>query len=157
MLDQKTYPFLGGVNNINEYSDNKLIYKKGTPIHVRGALLYNHLVKTKKLEKQYKLIQSGDKIKFCYLKMPNTLRENVISFPDFLPKEFALDKYIDYDTQYEKTYIKPPRSHNGRYWMVTGRESNLRRFFRINMKLNSFTKKIDGSIPSFASISNFEL
>lgn len=99
--------FPRGVNNINEYSDNKLIYKKGTPIHVRGALLYNHLVKTKKLEKQYKLIQSGDKIKFCYLKMPNTLRENVISFPDFLPKEFALDKYIDYDTQYEKTYIKP--------------------------------------------------
>jgi len=99
--------FPRGVNNINDYFDNKSIYKKGTPIHVRGALLYNHLVKTKKLEKQYKLIQSGDKIKFCYLKMPNTLRENIISFPDFLPKEFNLDRYVDYDTQYEKTYIKP--------------------------------------------------
>jgi len=99
--------FPRGISDISGYYDSKTIYKKGTPIHVRGALLYNDLVKKHGLENKYQEIKSGDKIKFCYLKIPNIIKENVISFPDFLPPEFGLDKYIDYDVQYEKTYTSP--------------------------------------------------
>ena len=52
-------------------------------------------------------IKDGSKVKFCYLKTPNPLRENVISFPQFLPKEFDLDTYIDYQTQFDKTFKEP--------------------------------------------------
>jgi DNA polymerase elongation subunit (family B) len=70
-------------------------------------LLYNASVKSKGLEKRYQTIRSGDKIKFCYLKVPNPIRENVISFPDYLPAELQLTKYVDYDKQFEKTFLDP--------------------------------------------------
>jgi DNA polymerase elongation subunit (family B) len=95
-----------GVNNVIEYSGgNASIYKKGCPIHVRGALLFNFLIKELNLTDKYQPIKSGDKIKFIYLKMPNILKENVIAFPSKLPIEFGLHKYIDYDHQFEKTFL----------------------------------------------------
>ncbi|MEK9697746.1 MAG: hypothetical protein VW270_18410 [Candidatus Poseidoniales archaeon] len=39
--------------------------------------------------------------------MPNHIRENVITFPDYLPPELQLHKYVDYDKQFEKTFIEP--------------------------------------------------
>ena len=39
--------------------------------------------------------------------MPNTIRENVISFIQEFPRELGLDKYIDYDLQFEKSFIEP--------------------------------------------------
>ena len=69
-----------GCNNLQQYSDASNIYSKGTPIHVRGALLFNHLLKKKNIDKRYELIKSGDKIHFAYLTVPNVLNENVISF-----------------------------------------------------------------------------
>ena len=78
-------------------------------MHVRGALLYNHYVKQKGLDKKYAYIQNGEKIKFCYLKDPNPIRENVISFIQDFPKELNLAKYIDYETQFEKTFLDPMR------------------------------------------------
>ena len=99
--------FPRSANGINKYYDSDLIYKKGTPIHVRGVLLYNKLLKEHKLERKYPLIQEGEKIKFIYLKLPNILHENIISFPNVLPKEFRLDQYIDYDLQFEKSYMDP--------------------------------------------------
>ena len=89
------------------YGDKKNIYKAGTPIHVRGALLYNHLLSNYELTNKYPLIQEGEKVKFCYLKMPNSLRENIISVPGILPKEFNLDSYIDYDLQFDKSFLDP--------------------------------------------------
>ena len=83
------------------------IYGKGTPIHVRGALLYNHMIKEKGLDKKYASIQNGEKIKFCYLKLPNPIRENVISFISDFPMELGLDKYIDYDLQFSKAFLDP--------------------------------------------------
>jgi len=80
---------------------------KGLPIHVRGALLYNQLLKEKNLEQRYPMIQDGDKIKFCYMKLPNPIRENVFASPGGLPKHFELDKYIDHNTQFEKAFIEP--------------------------------------------------
>jgi DNA polymerase elongation subunit (family B) len=77
-------------------------------MHVRGALLYNNLLKKNKLKK-YETVQEGDKIKFIKLKEPNSLREDVISFISVLPKEFDLHKYIDYDNQFDKSFLEPLR------------------------------------------------
>ena len=93
-------------NNLKKYSSSKDIYQKSCPIHVRGSLLYNHLLKKHKLVK-YEAVNEGDKIKFVALKEPNSIRENVISFPTVLPKEFDLHKYIDYDEQFNKSFLEP--------------------------------------------------
>jgi len=103
--DQIAFP--RGVTDVAGYADNQLIYRKGTPIHCRGALLYNHYTKAKGLDKKYQLIQNGDKIKFIYLLVPNVIQENVVAFPDYLPDELELHKYIDYNLQFQKTFIDP--------------------------------------------------
>ena len=99
--------FPRGCRYINKWSSASDIYKKGTPIHVRGSLLYNKVIKEKKLNKKYNEIHEGDKIKFCYMKLPNPMRENVFAVPNVLPPEFAMEKYIDYDKQFEKSFKEP--------------------------------------------------
>jgi DNA polymerase elongation subunit (family B) len=98
------------VNGLDKYGDSTSIYKKGTPIHVRGALLYNKIRIDAELEKDLEPIFEGGKIKFCYLKTPNPLQENVISVPNKLPAIFGLDTYIDRELQFSKTYLEPCRS-----------------------------------------------
>ena len=93
-------------NGIDKYQDNETIYKKGTPIHVRGSLLYNKLLKKYNI-KNTQPVQNGDKIKFIYLKNPNPLHENVIASPGTLPKEFGLEKYIDRNLQFKKVFLEP--------------------------------------------------
>ena len=99
--------FPRGCNGINKWSNPTTIYSKGTPIHVRGALLYNFHNKKNKLTHKYPLIQDGEKIKFVYLKTPNKIGENVISYLNTFPKEFALDKQVDYDLQFSKSFLDP--------------------------------------------------
>lgn len=99
--------FPRGVNGMETYKDNSSIYKKGCPIHVRGSLLYNHHVIKRGLDTKYPMIVDGDKIKFVALKMPNSIHENVISFNGKIPQEFGLDKYVDYNLQFEKAFLKP--------------------------------------------------
>jgi len=98
-----------GTDNIDKFrvKAGPELYKKGCPIHVRGCILYNDFLQKKNLSKKYEKIISGDKIKYVYLKLPNPLRENMISFPRNLPKEFDLQPYIDYDTQFDKVFLKP--------------------------------------------------
>jgi DNA polymerase elongation subunit (family B) len=103
--DEVAFP--RGISDVRNSYNKSTIYSKGTAIHVRGALLYNHHLKAQGLEKKYELIQNGDKIKFVYLMVPNTIQENVISFPSHLPAELSLDKYINYDLQFEKTFLNP--------------------------------------------------
>jgi DNA polymerase elongation subunit (family B) len=103
-LPPEDVSFPRGVSDVIKWRDNKTVYKKGTPIHVRGALMYNNTLEDKGL-KAYEKIQNGDKVKFCYLRKPNPIRENVISFPDYLPVEMQLHKYIDYETMFNKTFL----------------------------------------------------
>ena len=106
-LSPEDAAFPRGINDLKKYTDKTTIYGKGTPIHVRGALLFNHLLVKNKLDKKHQLINEGDKIKFLYLRKPNKINENVISFINTLPKEFNLDEYIDYDLQFEKSFLDP--------------------------------------------------
>lgn len=99
--------FPRGVSNVTEYKDNNTIYRKGSPIHVRAALLHNKLLKDHGLTRKYEPIKNGEKIKFIYLKSPNSIKENVIGFSQYMPTEFGLEQYIDYDLQFEKTFLGP--------------------------------------------------
>jgi len=101
--DQIAFP--RGITNLTQFKDKQTIYRKGTPIHARGGILYNKMLKDMSLDKQYNKIQNGEKIKFIYLRTPNHIKENVISFLDYLPEEFGLHRYIDYDTQFNKTFL----------------------------------------------------
>lgn len=101
--------FPRSVNDIEKWKSGEG-YRSGTPIHVRGAILYNRCVDQVTTQK-YDKLRNKDKIKFVYLKMPNPIKENIIAFPSekSLPKEFKLDKYIDYELQFEKTFLYPLR------------------------------------------------
>lgn len=106
-LPPEDVSFPRGVSAIEKWRDKQTVFKNGTPIHVRGALLYNSAIKENGLQNRYPMIQAGDKVKFSYLRMPNPIRQNVISYPEYLPPELQLHKYIDYDKQFQKTFLDP--------------------------------------------------
>ena len=106
-LPPEQISFPRSASDVQKYQSSSDIYIKGTPIHVRGALLFNYYIKQNKLTNKYSLIQNGEKIKFCYLKKPNIIHENIISFIQEFPKELGIDKYIDYDLQFEKAFLEP--------------------------------------------------
>ena len=106
-LPPEEISFPRGMNGLATYSDALTLYKKGTPIHVKGAILYNHNLKKMGLTKKYPLIQEGEKIKFTYLKLPNPFKDTVISYPSRIPAEFELDKYVDYELQFDKAFLDP--------------------------------------------------
>jgi DNA polymerase elongation subunit (family B) len=97
-------------SDVRKYRSHSDIYAKGTPIHIRGALLFNHYIKEKNLTNKYSLIGNGEKIKFIYLKKPNIIQENIISFIQDFPTELGLDKYLDYELQFEKSFLEPLKS-----------------------------------------------
>ena len=94
-------------NNLKKYRSSKDIFVKGTPIHVKGALIYNQKIKEHKIDHIYPAIQEGDKIKFIKLKSRNPFKNDVISYITKLPREFELNEYIDRDIMFEKTFITP--------------------------------------------------
>jgi DNA polymerase elongation subunit (family B) len=106
-LDPDQIAFPRGVTQVKKWQDRNNLYKKGTPIHVRGSILYNKLVEDMSLKKKYEQIKAGEKIKFLYLRQPNSIHENVIAFSDYLPEEFGLRKYIDHELQFQKTFLDP--------------------------------------------------
>ena len=109
-LPPEEISFPRGLNGLREYSDSVMLYKKGTPIHVKGAILYNHYLKQRGLDKKYPLIQEGEKLKFTYLKQPNPFKDTVISYPGRLPEEFGLHDFVDYDMQFDKAYLEPVKT-----------------------------------------------
>ena len=106
-LPPEDVSFPRGVSDLDKWSDRTSVYKKGTPIHVRGALMYNKAVKENDLTKRYVLVQNGEKIKFVYLRQPNRLGENVIAYPLNLPPELGLHDYVNYDMMFDKTFLDP--------------------------------------------------
>jgi DNA polymerase elongation subunit (family B) len=99
--------FPRGCNGLDNYTDAASIYKKGTPMHVKGSLVYNHWIKKMGLSKKYPLIRNGEKIKFVELKVPNPIREKVLSFPATFPEEFGINAFIDRETQFNKAFVEP--------------------------------------------------
>ena len=116
-------------SDVRKYHSSADIYVKGTPIHIRGALLFNHYVKEKKLTNKYSLISNGEKVKFLYLKKPNIIQENIISFIQDFPTELCLDKYIDYDLQFEKSFVEPLKSILDAIGWNVEKTANLESFF----------------------------
>ena len=103
--EQIAYP--RSVNGLRKWTDSANLFKKGAPIHVKGAILYNHLVRKNKLDKKYVYILEGDKIKFLHLRLPNKYQSTPITFITKLPKELDFHSIIDYDIQYEKSFVEP--------------------------------------------------
>ena len=128
-LSPEEVAFPRSCNNVNKYIDSNSIYKKGTPIHVKGALIYNYNINKHKLGMKYPLIRDGDKIKFLMLKQPNTVKDTVISFSTKIPYEFELHKYVDYDTQFQKTFTDPLRFILDSIGWKLEREATLEAFF----------------------------
>lgn len=102
--------FPRGINGIEKYADEKTLAKSGTPIHVRGALVYNEMIRQAGLVNKYSMISDKEKVKFCYLKLPNPAFSHVIAAPKILPKILELDAYIDREKQYDKAYLEPIKS-----------------------------------------------
>ena len=106
-LPPEEISFPRSVNGLQKFKSPVTIYGKGTPMHVRGTLLYNHFIRQNKLTHKYPIVQEGEKIKYVYLKTPNIIGENVISFLQTFPVELNITKHIDYDLQFEKSFIEP--------------------------------------------------
>ena len=106
-LPPEDIAFPRSVNGLSKFRSHTTVYSKGTPIHVRGALLYNFHVSKKELEYKYPLIQEGEKIKFLYLRRPSKINENVISFLNTFPRELDLERSIDHDAQFKKAFLDP--------------------------------------------------
>ena len=106
-LPPEDVSFPRGVSQVEKWKDKKTIYKKGCPIHVRGSLVYNNAIDKNGLTRKYTKIKNGEKVKFVYLRLPNAIGENIISYPLTLPKELGLHPYIDYDKMFDKTFLDP--------------------------------------------------
>ena len=106
-LSPEEIAFPRGVSDMSKFYDSSSLYTKGTPIHVRAALLYNKQLDDKNLGNMYERIQSGNKMKFLYMLMPNPIKENVFGFVTVMPKELDLEQYIDYNTQFVKSFLDP--------------------------------------------------
>ena len=124
LLQPEEIAFPRSVNGVTKYFDATSIYKKGTPMHVKGALLYNHLLKTKKVSHKFQQFYEGDKGKYIHLRK-NMWNANVITFMAKLPKEFDMHGLIDHELQFNKSFMEPLRfileSIN---WQIDASDSN---------------------------------
>ena len=107
LLPFEDIAFPRSIRDMKKWQDPASIYKKSTPIHVKGSLIYNNLLRERNLDNKYQVIRDGDKIKFAYLKTPNPARDTVISCASAIPREFEIEPYIDYDIQFEKSFLDP--------------------------------------------------
>ena len=128
-LSPEDIAFPRGVSEMEKWVDASALYKKATPIHVRAALLYNDQLNKNKLGSRYERIMSGNKMKFLYMKMPNPLHENVFGFVNVLPKELDLAQYIDYNKQFEKSFLDPIQIILDAMGWNAEKQNNLEDFF----------------------------
>lgn len=119
--------FPRGIKGMSKYRDSANLYKKGTPIQVKAAMLYNKFIE--KFGNKYMPIFDGDKVKFAYLTLPNPIHDSVIAVPDELPDEFDLNRYIDREMQFNKGFLEPLRKILEVIGWDTERRSTLEEFF----------------------------
>ena len=124
-LPPEDIAFPRSVNGLRKYKASTTVYSKGTPLHVRGTLLYNFHIEKKKLEYKYPLVQEGEKIKYLHLRRPNKINENVISFLNTFPKELGLEGQIDRDAQFKKSFLDPLQIITSVIGWETERKANL--------------------------------
>ena len=140
------------VNGISKYTDNTSghdvainlldmkqqivkynLFKSRSPIHVRGAILYNHLVEKHKLNNKLVYIQEGDKIKFLHMKQPNVYQSSSISFVTELPKGLGLHELVDRELQFTKSFVEPLKFITDKVlWRIDdsyGQQGSLESFF----------------------------
>jgi hypothetical protein len=117
------------VSDVDKFKSSCSIYSKGTPIHSKGALIYNYYVRKNKLDHKYSIIKNGEKVKYCYLKLPNPIRESVITFIQQFPHDLNLAKYVDYETQFEKAFMSPLKSIMDVIGWKTEKVNTLESFF----------------------------
>ena len=106
-LDPEEISFPRSVSGMEKYQDSNTVYGKGTPIAVKGSLIYNRMIKIGGLSRKYRSIVEGDKVKFTYLKVPNPTNDHVIAFPNSLPKELDIHRFVNYDLQFDKSFLDP--------------------------------------------------
>ena len=128
-LPPEDIAFPRSVNGLRKFKASGTVYSKGCPLHVRGSLLYNFYIAKNKLEYKYPLVQEGEKIKYLYLRVPNKMNENVISFLNTFPRELDLEKSIDRDAQFKKSFLDPLRMITNVIGWETERVSNLEFLF----------------------------
>jgi DNA polymerase elongation subunit (family B) len=128
-LSVEEMAFPRSISDVNKHKNHATIYGKGCPMHVRGALLHNHYIRERKLDNKYSIIQNGDKIKFVHLKKANPIRENVIAFNNEFPYELGLDKYIDYELQFNKAFLEPVKGILDSIGWNVEKVANLELFF----------------------------
>ena len=92
------------ISDIEKYEVEKGFIKR-TPLHVKGAIAHNRLVRLHNAD--VSLIKSGDSIKFTYLTTPNPTGDKVIAWmndwPDFF-NDIGIQKYVDRTTQFNKIF-----------------------------------------------------
>ena len=132
-MEPTAIAFPRSCNGMDKWSSRNGVYLKGTPMHVKGALIYNHQLKDKKLTKKYPLILDGEKIKFVHLKDPNPYQCNAFTFITECPTELDIAKYVDYEKQFEKSYVEPLKFiTNAIHWHIDesyGTQATLMDFF----------------------------
>lgn len=127
-VEEKAFP--RGVSSVKDYLDSKTIYRKGTPINSRAAILYNHLLKQNNLENKYETIKDGEKIKYVHLDPRNPTREDVIGFIEVLPPEFGLHRFVDNESQFEKSFLDPAKIILDSIGWKAEEEASLEDFFQ---------------------------
>jgi DNA polymerase elongation subunit (family B) len=132
-LPPESIAYPRSVNGLNKWTESSTLFKKGAPIHVKGAILYNHILKQNKLTHKYPIINNGEKIKFLHLKSPNIYQSTSISFLTQLPSELSLDKMVDYEVQFDRSFVEPLRVITDKINMIIddtyGQQSTLEDFF----------------------------
>ena len=132
-LSPEDISFPRSCNGVQKFTGENSLFASGAPMHVKGAILYNHLIRGKKLEGKYPLIQEGDKIRFLNMKQPNIYQSSAFSFMTSFPKELDIIDRIDYDVQFTKSFVEPLRFITEKMsWLIDssyGTQGTLEDFF----------------------------
>ena len=128
-LTAEEIAFPRSANNIGKFKDPTTLYRKSTPLHIRGSIMFNHYLKEKDVLHKYNAINNGEKVKYVYLIIPNPTGENVMSFINIFPKEFGLNRFVDYDRMFTKGFLDPLKAILTTIGWSTERTNTLESFF----------------------------